>query len=118
MLRTIVRLEKLAALRRRFWHQGMLVGSTAGSIAQSFREANDLDDIGDVSMNDVKSDSMDNADGEQDPGTEDQEAGKEQLHDAVPVDRPRALSSIVLAETPGMFWTLFLLVYSGTDCHL
>lgn len=76
MLRTIVRLEKLAALRRRFRHQGMLVGSTAGSIAQSFREADNLDDVGDVSMNDVKSDSMDNADGEQDPGTEDQEAGK------------------------------------------
>jgi len=118
MLRTIVRLEKLAALRRRFRHQGMLVGSTAGSIAQSFREADNLDDVGDVSMNDVKSDLMDNADGEQDLGTEDQEAGKERLHDAGPVDEPRALSSIVLAETPGMFWTLFLLVYSGTDCHL
>lgn len=91
MLRIIVRLDKLAALRQRFLHQGMLVGSTAGYVAQSFCEADDLDD--------GNSDLMDaDANGEQGPSTENRDAGKERLHDAGPVDGPQALSSIVLAR--------------------
>jgi hypothetical protein len=103
MLRIIVRLEKLAAQRQRFLHKGMLLGSTAGHVAQSFREADNSDDDSDVSMSDANSDFMDtDANDEQDPTTKDQDAGKERLHDAGPADGPQALSSIVLASTPGM----------------
>jgi hypothetical protein len=82
MLRTIVRLEKLAALRRRFQHQGMLLGSTAGYIARSSCKADNVDEDGDMSMNDGDFDLMDadtnDIDGEQ-VGMEDQDAGKERL---------------------------------------
>jgi hypothetical protein len=94
MLCTIVRLEKLTALRQRFLHQGMLTGSTAGYISRTFKKVDDFYDD-DMSVDDGDSASMDkevNDNGDMNP-----------LCDVGPEDGPRALSSIVLASTPGMF---------------
>jgi hypothetical protein len=109
MLRIIVRLEKLTALRRRFLHKSMLVGSTAGYITQSYYKRGNLDDDGDMFMKDSDGDSVseldtnvDDADEEHPRSTGNQDAGKERLHDIGPVHGPQALSSIVLASTPGM----------------
>jgi hypothetical protein len=119
MLRIIVRLEKLAALRRRFLHQSMLAGSTAGYIAQSYHESDNLDDDGNTLMKDDDSDmvdvNVDDADDEQPPSTGGQDAGKERLQDTGPVDGPQALSSIVLASTPGM---IHLSISARTDYYL
>jgi hypothetical protein len=96
MLQIIIRLEKLAALRRLFLHQSMLIGSSAGYIAKSYYKYDNLDD-------------------DDDPNDE---QGKERLHDTGPVDGPQALSSIVLASTPGKLLMLSLSTSAGTDCYL
>ena len=98
MLRTIVRLEKLAALRRRFLQQGMLIGSTAGYIYRTFSTVND--NVDDISM-DTDTDSDTVSKNGYASGTKSQD--EERLCDVGPDNGPRALSSIVLASTPGMF---------------
>lgn len=112
MLRTIVRLEKLAALRQRFLHQGMLIGSTAGYIARSYSKTNNVDSDGDVFMDGGGFDLMDgenvnDADEGEVRGIESRDVEKERLSDAGPEDGPEALSSIVLASTPGMSFSNF-----------
>ena len=116
MLCIIIRLEKLAALRRRFLHQGMLAGSTAGYIAQSYNSDN-LDNDGKSNLMDTN---IDDADDEHPLSTctEGQDAGKERLQDTGPMDGPRALSSIVLASTSGINIMIHLSISAGTDCYL
>lgn len=99
MLRTIVRLEKLSALRQRFSAQGMLTGSTAGFVARlsQLRQADEEDNDGGI---DDASDLMDVDDGEPE-GCATQDVEKERMQDAGPDDGPRALSSITLASTAG-----------------
>lgn len=89
MLRTVVRLDKLSALRRWFLKNGMLVGSTAGYTARLSWLGNG------VAGDDVDSDNE-----------LEQEASQ---HDTGPEDGPRSLSSIQLASTPGIF--LFFFIY-------
>jgi hypothetical protein len=100
----------------------MLVGSTAGYIARSSCKADNVDEDGDVSMNDGNFDLMDadtnDADGELVPGTKDRDAGKERLHDSGPVDEPQSLSSIVLASRVGMLLSSFPLTAAYTNCYL
>lgn len=83
MLQIIIRLERLAALRQCFLDQKMLVGSTAGYIAQLYHESDNLNDDGDIFMKDGNSDLIDtnanNTDDEQPLSTEGQDARKEQL---------------------------------------
>ena len=89
MLRTIIRLEKLAALRRRFLREGLLIGSTANYFAPdggevSEEHGSDVDGPGDM------------AQGKHDIDSE------ERLDDAGPENGPQSLSSITLAAVPGI----------------
>jgi len=98
MLRTIIRLEKLAALRRRFLREGLLIGSTAGHFASDRGQASEFDD--EETTND---DGM-NVDGPEDVGRvkEGVEGVEERLDDAGPESGPQSLSSITLAAVPGI----------------
>lgn len=97
MLCVIIRLEKLAALRRRFLTEGKLIGSTAAYFALG-RGENDgeetLSSNGDPAL-DIYCDGV----------AVDQEKHdvEERLGDAGPEDGPYGLSSITLAATPGTF---------------
>ena len=93
MLRTIIRLEKLQALRRRFLREGMLLGSTAAhfssnlecdeeSEAMSSHEDGGLDINGDI--------------------IQEKHGVEERLGDAGPENGPQSLSSITLASSPGI----------------
>ena len=44
MLRTIIQLEKLAALCQRFLQEGLLIGSTAGHFTSNHGQASEFDD--------------------------------------------------------------------------
>jgi hypothetical protein len=94
MLRTIIRLEKLAALRRRFLREGLLNGSTAAHFAFNQEEEN---------MGDSESDGEDvGSDVDGGPGEENHGSVEERLGDAGPDQGPQSLSSITLAATPGI----------------
>ena len=100
MLRTITRLDKIAALRRVFVRSGMLVGTTASYIAQVLSEGNgtgDSDDVSEGTTEDEWEDDKENS--------EDDHENLGRLKDAGPVAGPQALSSITLAATPGMYST-------------
>ena len=102
MLRTITRLDKLAALRRIFLKKGMLVGTTAAYIAQLLSET-DSDAAGD------KGNGATEEEEEEEEEPEEEEKGEgygrvgadERLGDVGPVCGPQALSSIMLAPTRG-----------------
>jgi len=98
MLRTIIRLEKLAALRRRFLREGLLLGSTAGHFASNLGEESESDG----EEMDVDEDTSQEKDGVE-----------ECLGDAGPENGPQSLSSITLAATPGILnlyelWPAFI----------
>ena len=98
MLRTITRLDKIAALRRVFVRSGMLVGTTASYIAQVLSEGNgtgDSDDVSEGTTEDEWEDDKENS--------EDDHENLGRLKDAGPVAGPQALSSITLAATPGTY---------------
>ena len=101
MLRTIIRLEKLAALRRRFLQEGLLVGSTAGHFASDHGQASEFDD---EEMTSGSNDDDMNVDGPEDVGRgkEGVEGVEERLDDAGPESGPQSLSSITLAAVPGI----------------
>lgn len=94
MLRTIVRLEKLAAFRRRFLQENKIIGSTAAHFSQGQRDANESDD--ETTSN--------NDSGQGNHGI------YERLGDAGPESGPQSLSSITLAAKPGMFRTFRLIL--------
>jgi hypothetical protein len=107
MLRSIIRLEKLAALRRRFLQEGMLIGSTAAHFArlggqlEGDGSASDGDDEGMVWSNE---DGL-GVNGDMTPSQETEETrrqGVEGIDDAGPESGPQSLSSITIAATPGM----------------
>jgi hypothetical protein len=101
MLRTIIRLEKLAALRRRFLREGLLIGSTAGHFASDHGQASEFDD--EETTSGSNDDDM-NVDGPEDVGRgkEGVEGVEERLEDAGPESGPQSLSSITLAAVPGI----------------
>jgi hypothetical protein len=101
MLRTIIRLEKLAALRRRFLREGLLIGSTAGHFASDHGQASEFDD--EETTSGFNDDDM-NVDGPEDVGRgkEGVEGVEERLEDAGPESGPQSLSSITLAAVPGI----------------
>ena len=101
MLRTITRLDKIAALRRIFLKKGMLVGTTAAYIAQLLSET-DSDAGGDEENRATE-------EGEDEDEEQGEDYGKvgadECLRDVGPVSGPQALSSIMLAPTRGRHLT-------------
>lgn len=101
MLRTIIRLEKLAALRRRFLREGLLIGSMAGHFASDHGQASEFDD---EEMTSGSNDDDMNVDGPEDVGRgkEGVEGVEERLDDAGPESGPQSLSSITLAAVPGI----------------
>ena len=102
MLRTIIRLEKLAALRRRFKREGMLNGSTAShfNITTGCNESQiSLDEDGDI--DDVNDD--EDAAAREKGGDE-----RERLCDVGPESGPQSHSSITLAATSGMFFEIWI----------
>ncbi len=96
MLRTITRLDKLAALRRRFLQEGLLRGSTAGYISSTERDF----DGEEMDVSDEDGDEDNNFDGVGGQPA-DKLGAEERLGDAGPEDGPQSLSSITLAATPG-----------------
>lgn len=96
MLRTIIRLEKLAALRRRFLREGLLLGSTAGNYdtVQPTSDT-DSDDDDKMEVDDIEDQSK--------------SADNERLHDAGPDGGPQSMSSIILAAAPGIHFFFFLI---------
>jgi hypothetical protein len=109
MLRTIIRLEKLAALRRRFLQEGILVGSTAGHFTADCGQASESDE--EETRSGSHNDGMD-VDGPEEVG---QGKGvEEHIEDAGPESGPQSLSSITLAAVPGICSPPFRdLSYSG-----
>jgi hypothetical protein len=96
MLRTIIRLEKLSALRRRFLREGLLIGSTAAHFAPNQGEETKCDDEETISSS--EDDGLD-VDGDMGPG----KCGIEEcLGDVGPESGPQSLSSITLAASPGI----------------
>ncbi|KAF9470984.1 hypothetical protein BDN70DRAFT_909445 [Pholiota conissans] len=93
MLITIVRLEKLAALCRRFLREKLLVGSTA-SAYMGLRNQDQLDLMNIDNENDLESEGW--VQDEEDPN----QVEKYSLDDAGPDEGLQALSSIELAATP------------------
>lgn len=96
MLQTITRLDKFAALRRRFLREGLLHGSTAGYLATKegnpgSEEMDSSDEDGDLGIDGVAGQ----------PG--ERHGVEECLGDAGPEDGPQSLSSITLAATPGKY---------------
>jgi hypothetical protein len=97
MLRTIIRLEKLATLRRRFLQEGMLTGSTAAYFAVGQGGVSDSDNEEMIPMNEDAGFDINGDTGQEKQGIE------ERLGDAGPESGPQSLSSITLAAKPGMF---------------
>lgn len=95
MLRSITRLDKLAALRRRFLHEGLLVGSTAGSFAKS--DSGRTADASDSPM----SESDDDVGGSKEIKESQVGDFDERIGDVEPDSGPQSLSSIVLAAVSG-----------------
>ncbi|KJA15337.1 hypothetical protein HYPSUDRAFT_149256 [Hypholoma sublateritium FD-334 SS-4] len=93
MLRTIVRLEKLSSLRRRFLRGRLLIGSTASTYFAPGRNDNEESDS---STDDMMIDGDGDGDG---PSKSGEDHGRLD-NDVGPEDGPQALSSISLAITP------------------
>ena len=101
MLRTITRLDKIAALRRIFLKKGMLVGTTAAYIAQLLSET-DSDAAGDEENRATE----EGEDEDEEQGEDYGKVGADAcLRDVGPVSGPQALSSIMLAPTRGRHLT-------------
>lgn len=101
MLRTITRLDKIAALRRIFLKKGMLVGTTAAYIAQLLSET-DSDAAGDEENRATE----EGEDEDEEQGEDHGKVGADEcLRDVGPVSGPQALSSIMLAPTRGRHLT-------------
>ncbi|KIM37067.1 hypothetical protein M413DRAFT_423911 [Hebeloma cylindrosporum] len=94
MLRTIIRLEKLAALRRRFLREGLLSGSTAAYFGSNQGKESEFEEKGKASGNEDGGSDIDVDAAEKHNGVE------ERLGDAGPDSGPRSLSSITLAAAP------------------
>jgi hypothetical protein len=92
MLRTIVCLEKLVALRRRFLWEGLLRGSTAGHYTSN---------QGEDGKETVPSDEDGESDNDQDEN-QGKQGMEERLDDLGPENGPQSLSSIALAASPGI----------------
>jgi hypothetical protein len=99
MLRTIVRLEKLASLRRRFLRERLLIGSTASTYF-----ANGHNHVNDDRESDSGMDDMIDGDGAEDG--QNRGMPDECIDDVGPEGGPQALSSISLAATPGIVHSL------------
>ena len=101
MLRTITRLDKIAALHRIFLKKGMLIGTTAAYMAQLLSET-DSNAAGDEENRVTE-------EGEDEDEEQGEDYGKvgadECLRDIGPVSGPQALSSIMLAPTRGRHLT-------------
>jgi hypothetical protein len=95
MLRTIIRLEKLAALRQRFLREGMLLGSTAAHFSLNLNELE-----GEASKSDDEETISDHENNRLD--AEERRGVEECLGDAGPESGPPSLSSITLATSPGI----------------
>ncbi|PPQ76696.1 hypothetical protein CVT24_010903 [Panaeolus cyanescens] len=112
MLRTIVRLEKLEALKKRFYQKGMLVGSTAGYTASQVLKSESPDTIFDDTQDSrvplfqpfdgvTKFQDDDNEHGQ---GIQEaQEADQHNVWDVAEDSGPRALSSISLSARRGEY---------------
>ena len=108
MLRTITRLEKLAALRRRFLRDRLLRGSRAGHFASKQHEESQLADNEMAAGDDDRRSDVD------DDATQEKHSVEERLGDAGPEDGPQSLSSIMLATAPGILHIHVQYLY--TDC--
>ena len=93
MLRTIIRLEKLAALRQRYLREGMLVGSTASHFAEDGDDEQVALGSGDDEL-------------EEDGGEAQDKQGIEEcsVSDAGPDVGPQSLSYIILSVRPGKIY--------------
>jgi hypothetical protein len=98
MLRVIIRLEKLAALRRRFVKENMLIGSTAAYFANGYGKISWDEDEEMLYENLALDIGHGGAAGQE---KQPEHAVEEKLDDAGPDDGPRSLSSIMLASTTG-----------------
>ena len=96
MLQTITRLEKLAALRRRFLRERLLCGSTAGHFASNQCEESQLNDDEMATGDDDRRSDVD------EDATQEKNSVEECLGDAGPEDGPQSLSSIMLATSSGI----------------
>ena len=93
MLRTIIRLEKLAALCQRFLRKAMLVGSTAGHFAADRRQPSESDE--EEMRSGSYNDGMD-VDGPEEVG-QGKQGVEEHIDDAGPESGPQSLLSITLS---------------------
>ena len=96
MLRTIIRLEKLAALCWRFLQEGSLIGSTAAHFALNRGNLSEFNNEEITSSDDALA-----VDGAEDTAQE-KSGIEERLDDAGPEAGPQSLSSITLAAMPGI----------------
>lgn len=107
MLRTIVRLEKLSSLRRRFLREQLLIGTTASTYSVAGHYGNSESDS---SMDDMMIDGDEDGDGAK--------GGENHVmldNDIGPEDGPQALSSISLATTPGIVHSSLYILKSSLD---
>ena len=106
MLRTIIRLEKLAALRRRYLQEGMLVGGTASHFAEDGDDEQVTLGSGDAELEEDGEEVQDKL------GIEERS-----VSDAGPDVGPQSLFSITLSVHPGKIYlsrsssTLRLLIF-------
>lgn len=109
MLRTIIRLDKLAALRRRFLREGLLVGSTSGYLVSGREEARVLEDERSETGRDdedmMEVDGLSDLEDVEERVSNAEELG-ERVGDVEPDNGPQSLSSIVLAAVPGTDYSL------------
>lgn len=110
MLRTIIRLDKVAALRRIFLRQGMLAGSTAAHTAHVLSEANSnpndedwCSDVSDDGEDWCSETNVEDKDDEMEGDDRLEDNVRERLNDAGPAAGPHGLSSIVLAARQGVY---------------
>ena len=107
MLSTIIRLEKLAALRRRFLREGMLIGSTAAHFSRCLSEASGSPSDSEETLSGNEDHRVD-VDGDAGQGNH---AVEGRLGDAGPESGTQSLSSITLAATPGMLSRFTFKIY-------
>jgi hypothetical protein len=101
MLRTINRLEKLAALRRRFLREDLLTGSTAAHFVSDRGESSVCED------DEATSGNEDDVSEDDDGASQEKSSVEERLGDAGPDSGPQSLSSITLAASPGILELYF-----------
>ena len=104
MLRTIIRLEKLAALRRTFLREGLLIGSTAAHFMRNGGDTSEVDESDEEVSGCEDGLVVDEAD---DVAQGKGEGIENHLDDAGPESGPQSLSSIMLAATPGIVVSVF-----------